>query len=141
MYFILMMRLNWHEYFSKIAQVTSERSSDTRLQVGCVIVKDNRIISCGYNGNLSGVDNNKIEFVNNSDVLKVHAEANAISDCAKRGVSTNDSICYVTHRPCLNCYKLLVSSGISKIYYLNDYKNDEIVTNLVNSVYVPVTKI
>ena len=134
-------RISWEEYFCKIAKVTSERSSDTRLQVGCVIVNNNRIVACGYNGNMSGVDNNKKLLINGSDVLKVHAEVNAITDCAKRGVCVDGAECYVTHHPCLNCYKVLVSSGISKVFYIDDYKNDDTVTTLSKTVCVPVKKI
>lgn len=134
-------RISWDSYFSKIALVTSERSSDKRLQVGCVIVKNNRICATGYNGNLPGVPNELTILVEGHDVYKCHAEQNAIYDCAKRGVCINDAICYVTHRPCLQCYKALVSSGVSKIYYINDYKNDPIVTKLSEITQVNVEKI
>tara|TARA_B100001287_G_C22673354_1_gene526422 strand:+ start:1571 stop:2023 length:453 start_codon:yes stop_codon:yes gene_type:complete len=134
-------RLDWKFYFAKIAEVTSERSSDQRLKVGCVLVKDNRICATGYNGNLPGVDNDLSLMINNHDVYKCHAEQNAIFDCAKRGVSIDKSICYVTHRPCLQCYKSLVSSGVSKIYYINDYKNDHSVDSLIKVTNIEVEKI
>lgn len=134
-------RINWDSYFSKIALVTSERSSDERLQVGCVIVKDNRICATGYNGNLPGVPNELTMLVDGHDVYKCHAEQNAIYDCAKRGVCINHAICYVTHKPCLQCYKALVSSGVCKIYYMNDYKNDNIVTQLSDITSVNLEKL
>lgn len=124
-----MKRPTWEEYFVKIAKVTSERSSCERLKVGCVIVKDNRIISQGYNGFLPGCPHKSI-VVNNHEQATVHAEQNAISDCAKRGVNCNEAEAYITHYPCLNCCKILLASGIKKIYYIDNYKNDDIVSIL-----------
>tara|TARA_Y100000389_G_scaffold119850_1_gene117004 strand:+ start:314 stop:733 length:420 start_codon:yes stop_codon:yes gene_type:complete len=136
-----MKRISWDSYFAKIANVTSERSSDIRLKVGCVIVQNNRICATGYNGNLPGVPNEQTMLVDGHDVYKCHAEQNAIYDCAKRGVCIDNAICYVTHRPCLQCYKALVSTGVSKIYYISDYKNSDIVTNLSKITGVTVEKI
>lgn len=122
----LRIRPNWNEYFKKIVIATSERSPCNRLQVGCLIVKDNRIISQGYNGFLSGCPHHSI-IRDNHEQATLHAEQNAISDCAKRGVSCNNSIAYITHYPCIICMRLLCASGISTIFYINDYKNDELV--------------
>lgn len=116
----------WDEYFSKIVKITAERSPCKRLQVGCVLVRDNRIISQGYNGFLPECPHNSI-IRDNHEQATVHAEQNAIADCAKRGVSCLNAKAYITHYPCLNCCKILLSSGINEIYYLEDYKNDEIV--------------
>lgn len=122
-------RISWDEYFMKIAELTSVRSSCNRLQVGCVIVNDNRSISMGYNGFLAGADHKSI-VRDGHEQATIHAEINAITDAAKRGVSINNSIAYITHYPCINCFKALVSSGIKKIYYRNDYKNDNIINEL-----------
>ena len=81
-----MVRPNWDEYFKEISLVTSKRSSCTRLNVGCVLVKDNRIISQGYNGFLPGQPHESI-VRDNHEQATVHAEQNSICDCAKRGVS------------------------------------------------------
>lgn len=116
-------RPSWNEYFKNIVLTTSTRSSCNRLHVGCILVKDNRIISQGYNGFLSGHPHESI-IINNHEIATIHAEQNAIIDCAKRGVNCNDSIAYITHFPCINCLKMLVQAGIEKIYYINDYKND-----------------
>ena len=133
-------RLNWDEYFSKIVQVTAERSSCERLHVGCLLVKDNRIISQGYNGHLPGAPHESI-VKNNHEQATVHAEQNAICDCAKRGVSCRDSTAYVTHYPCIICTRLLLAAGINEIKYLEDYKNDRLVKHLSNQLNVKLIKL
>ena len=122
-------RISWNKYFMEIAMLSSIRSPCKRLKVGCVIAKDNRLISMGYNGFLSGCDHKSI-IRDGHEQATIHAEINAITDAAKRGVSINDSIAYITHHPCINCYKALASSGIKKIYYANDYKNDDLIVEL-----------
>ena len=119
-------RLTWDEYFAKIVSATAERSPCERLQVGCLLVKDNRIISQGYNGFLPGCPHTSI-VRNNHEQATVHAEQNAICDCAKRGVSCQGATSYVTHYPCIICTRLLLASGINQIKYLEDYKNDDLV--------------
>jgi dCMP deaminase len=131
-----MNRLNWDEYFMETALLISRRSPCERLHVGCVLVKNNRIISAGYNGFLPGAHHISIITEvnkNTHEQATVHAEQNAIADCANRGVSTKDAIAYITHYPCINCFKILVASGIKEIKYLNDYKNDENINKLINS--------
>jgi len=119
-------RPNWDNYFKEIVLVTRKRSACERLQVGCLLVKDNRIISQGYNGFLPGCPHQSI-VRNNHEQATIHAEQNALADCAKRGVSCLDSTAYVTHYPCIICCRLLLASGIKEIKYINDYKNDELV--------------
>lgn len=121
-----MSRPSWDEYFKEIVQVTSKRSACERLQVGCLLVKNNRIIAQGYNGFLPGCPHES-KMRNGHEQATIHAEQNAITDCAKRGVSTLDASAYITHYPCIQCMKLLCASGISKIYYINDYRNDDLV--------------
>ena len=127
-------------YFSKIVQVTAERSSCERLHVGCLLVKDNRIISQGYNGHLPGAPHESI-VKNNHEQATVHAEQNAICDCAKRGVSCRDSTAYVTHYPCIICTRLLLAAGINEIKYLEDYKNDSLVKHFSNQLNVKLIKL
>lgn len=117
-------RPTWNEYFKEIVQITSKRSPCKRLHVGCLLVKDNRIISQGYNGFLSGLPHTSI-IVDNHEISTIHAEQNALMDCAKRGVSSNGCTAYITHYPCLNCAKLLYAAGIKHIYYIHDYHNNE----------------
>ena len=135
-----MDRPSWNEYFKEIVTVTSKRSSCERLNVGRLLVKDNRIISQGYNGFLPGCEHKSIVKYNHEQAT-VHAEQNAICDCANRGVSCKDTICYVTHYPCIICTRLLLASGIKEIRYINDYKNDELVEYFCNQKNVIITKI
>jgi dCMP deaminase len=122
-------RLDWDQYFMSIAVLASGRSPCKRLQVGSVIVKDNRLISMGYNGFLSGAPHVSIVKDNHEQAI-VHSEINAITDCAKRGVQVSNASIYITHFPCLNCFRTIASSNIKEIVYLNDYNNDEIVWQL-----------
>ena len=133
-------RLSWDEYFAKIVSVTAERSPCERLQVGCLLVKDNRIISQGYNGFLPGCPHTSI-VRNNHEQATVHAEQNSICDCARRGANCSGATAYITHYPCIICTRLLLAAGIKEIKYLEDYKNDELVKVFVIQLNVPVLKI
>ena len=121
-----MERLSWDQYFCKIATVASERSPCKRLQVGCILVKDNRIIAQGYNGFLPNCPHISI-VRDNHEQSTVHAEQNAIADCAKRGVSCDGSTIYVTHYPCVICARIAFAAGVKEVVYIDDYKNDELV--------------
>lgn len=133
-------RPSWNEYFKRIVLVTKERSPCERLQVGCILVRENRIISQGYNGFLPGCSH--ISIVRNGhEQGTIHAEQNAIVDCAKRGVSCNDCIAYITHYPCIICMRLLCASGIRHIYYIDDYKNDELVEKFATMMNISIEKI
>ncbi len=133
-------RLTFDQMFKKILLATAERSPCHRLQVGCVLVKDKRIISQGYNGFLPGAAHKSI-VRNNHEQATVHAEQNAICDCAKRGVSFEGATAYITHYPCIICTRLLLASGIKDIKYLEDYKNDELVKVFTNELNVKVKKL
>ena len=134
-------RLDWDEYFSLITILTSQRSPCHRLKVGCIIVKDKRIISTSYNGFLPNCEHKSI-VINDHEQATVHAEQNAIADSAKRGINLFGATAYITHYPCINCFKILVASGIKEIKYLNDYKNDKIINELIkNGAQVKITKI
>tara|TARA_B100000941_G_C27959205_1_gene280716 strand:+ start:18 stop:446 length:429 start_codon:yes stop_codon:yes gene_type:complete len=133
-------RPTWKEYFKEIVILTSKRSPCKRLQVGCLLVNNNRIISQGYNGYLPGAEHKQI-IRNNHEVATIHAEQNSITDCAKRGVSCKDSIAYITHYPCLNCVKLLSASGIKEIYYIEDYNNDKLVKYFAEQGNIKIIKL
>ena len=135
-----MERLSWDEYFSKIVKVTAERSPCERLQVGCLLVKDNRIISQGYNGFLPGCPHESI-VRDNHEQATLHAEQNALMDCAKRGVSCEGCTAYITHYPCIICARLLLAGGIKQINYLKDYKNDELVEKFTEQCHVEVFRL
>lgn len=133
-------RPSWNEYFCEICSVTAKRSPCHRLQVGCLLVKNNRIISQGYNGFLPGAEHISV-VRDNHEQATVHAEQNAITDCAKRGVSCNNAVAYITHYPCIICCRLLLAAGIKKIYYICDYKNDELVKQFCDNLGVVITKL
>jgi dCMP deaminase len=140
-------RIDWDDYFISTALLISCRSSCSRLHVGCVLVYNNRIISAGYNGFLPGAIHNSI-IINDGnhthEQATVHAECNAIADCANRGVSTVGATAYITHYPCINCFKILVAAGIREIKYLHDYKNDpnieKIIKSMINKHFI-ITKL
>ena len=133
-------RPSWDQYFKQLVEITSSRSSCDRLHVGCLFIKDNRIIAQGYNGYIAGCEH-KMIMRDNHNIGTIHAEQNAITDCAKRGVSCNECTAYITHYPCYNCMKLLVSSGIKEIKYINDYKNDALVSELAKEANIAIIQI
>jgi dCMP deaminase len=135
-----MSRPEWVEYFKEIVEVTAKRSPCERMKVGCILVHDNRIISQGYNGYLPGCPHKSI-VRDNHEQATIHAEQNAICDCAKRGVTSNNCTAYITHYPCIICTRLLLASGINEIYYINDYNNDELVKYFADLKNVELKKI
>ena len=133
-------RPTWDQYFKEIVQVTSKRSSCRRLNVGCILVLENRIVSQGYNGFLSGCEHKSITR-DGHEQAPLHAEQNAICDCSKRGVSCKGCIAYITHYPCIICARILLACGIKEIKYINDYKNDDLVEIFCDQMNVTITKI
>jgi dCMP deaminase len=125
------MKQKWIEAFMDTAERFAQLSSAKRLQVGSVVVKENRIISIGYNGMPSGWTNECEETIHGSDdtvylVTKeevIHAEANAISKLARDGESGNGASLFCTHAPCVHCAKLIYGAGISKVYYRDTYRD------------------
>lgn len=135
-----MERPSWDNYFKEIVQVTAKRSPCERLQVGCLLVADNRIISQGYNGFLPGCAH--ISVVRDGhEQATVHAEQNAIAYCAKRGVVCAGASAYITHYPCIICARILFAAGIKSIKYINDYKNDELVAQLAAQMDVSIIRL
>jgi len=118
----------------RAAHLYAELSTARRLKVGALIVKDDRIVSIGYNGMPSGWDNdceykhyglgnpNDFELKSKPEVL--HAETNAIAKLAQSTESGLDADLFVTHSPCLDCAKLIYQSGIRRVYYANAYRDD-----------------
>ncbi|MBS7344494.1 MAG: ComE operon protein 2 [Caryophanon sp.] len=122
-----MERITWDQFFMAQSHLLALRSTCTRLAVGAIIVRDNRVIAGGYNGSISG-DEHCIDegcyVVDNHCVRTIHAEMNALLQCAKYGTPTTNAAVYVTHFPCLPCTKSLIQAGIRQIYYAKDYKNN-----------------
>lgn len=136
-------RLTWDQYFMLNAHLISMRSTCNRLNVGSVLVKNNRIISTGYNGGISGEAHCTDEgcYVEDNHCLRcLHSEENAILQCAQQGISTKDSQIYVTHFPCVHCMKKILQAGITKIYYSKDYKNHEYCYHLLEISHVEAVK-
>ena len=106
----------------KVAETYASLSSAKRLQVGAIVVKDNRVISIGYNGMPGGWDNICEDENNKSKPEVLHAETNAIAKLARSNESGLGAAMFVTHAPCLDCAKLIFQSGISKVYYRNTYR-------------------
>lgn len=130
------MRKSWNEYFMDLALNVATRSTCDRAFVGCVLVNsDNRIVSTGYNGAISGnphCDEVGHTLRDGHCIATIHAEMNALLYSAKEGIAVKGCICYVTHFPCLNCTKSLIQAGISKIYYHEAYRVDEYAIELLD---------
>ena len=133
-------RIEWDDYFMSIALLASQRSPCKRLQVGSVVVKDGRLISMGYNGFIPGAPHIS-RVKDNHEQSIIHSEINAITDCAKRGTSLSNAKIYVTHYPCINCFRSIAASNIKEIVYLNDYNNDEIVAVLAQDASIMIRKL
>ena len=126
------MKQKWIDAFMDTAERFAQLSSAKRLQVGAVVVKDNRIISIGYNGMPAGWTNECEELVYRiaeEPILKtkdevIHAEANAIAKLARDGESGNGSVMFCTHAPCVQCAKLIYGAGISKLFYRDAYRDN-----------------
>ena len=121
--------------FMDVAERFAQLSSAKRLQVGAIVVKDDRIISIGYNGMPSGWDNECEEVVPPNEWVEfeqlktkpevIHAESNAISKLARGTESGLGATMFVTHAPCIDCAKLVYQSGIATVYYKNDYRSTQ----------------
>jgi dCMP deaminase len=127
------VKQKWIDAFMDTAERFAGLSSAKRLQVGAVVVKDNRIISIGYNGMPSGWTNECEEIVEVHEdggvVTKtkdevIHAEANAISKLAKSGDSGDKADLFCTHAPCVHCAKIIYGAGIKKVFYRNSYRDE-----------------
>ena len=127
-----------------VAILVAARSSCHRLNVGCVLVSDNehknRIIAAGYNGFLAGLPHSS-KVRDGHEQATVHAEQNAISDAARRGISVENSVAYITHFPCINCAKILAASGVKSIKYHHDYNNDPLVFELLKDADIDIVQI
>lgn len=131
---VSLMKKKWVDAFMDTAERFAQLSSAKRLKVGSVVVKDNRIISIGYNGTPAGWDNNCEEVVETHEdggVITrtkdevIHAEANAIAKLARDGESGMGASLFCTHAPCVQCAKLIYGSGISSVYYRESYRNND----------------
>ena len=109
------------------AQHLAQFSKAEKLKVGCVVVKNGRIITTGINGMPCGASN-VCEIVQADGTLVTkpevsHAEANAICGAAKNGIALSGAMLFLTHSPCFECSKLIVNSGIRAVFYINEYRD------------------
>lgn len=136
-------RIPWDQYFLSQSLVLSLRSTCERLMVGAVIVRNKRVIAGGYNGSVSGEDHCidvGCYLEEGRCVRTVHAEMNALLQCAKFGVQTDGAEIFVTHFPCLKCTQSIIQAGIRKIYYLHDYHNHPYAKQLLSQVGIETIK-
>jgi dCMP deaminase len=126
------------------AHIYAELSSARRLKVGALVVKDDRIVSIGYNGMPSGWDNNCEYDLEDGNIKTrpevLHAETNALAKLARSTESGLDADLFVTHSPCLDCAKLIYQSGIKRVFYATAYRDNSGI-NFLKSSGVEVTKL
>jgi dCMP deaminase len=129
-------RPTWDEYFLMLAKLAATRSTCLAFPVGAVIVKNKQVVATGYNGSPSGSAHCTTQGycypgLSSCDASKilpsraVHAEANAIAQAAKYGISTEGASIYVTLEPCLSCLKLIISAGIKEVFYETSFNSGE----------------
>ncbi len=141
----------WNEYFMSIAKLVSSRSTCLRREVGAIIVKDRRILSTGYNGAPKGITHCEVvgclrEKLNvpvgeRHEICRgLHAEQNAIIQAALHGIEIEDAVIYTTNQPCSICAKMMINSGIKKVYYFEKYE-DKLAEDLLREAKVELIKL
>lgn len=127
------MKTKLKKAYMETAEIFAELSYARRLHVGAIVVKNDRIISIGYNGMPAGWDNNcedEVSYPDTEDVILktkpevLHAESNAIAKLAKSNDSGDGADLFVTHSPCLECAKLIYQSGIKRVFFGEHYRED-----------------
>ena len=129
------MKKKFIKTYMDVAESFAKLSSAVRLQVGAIVVKDDRIISIGYNGMPTGWDNCCEEVVPPNEWVEfeqlktkpevLHAEMNALMKLAKSSESGNNAAIFITHSPCIDCAKGIYQAGIKEVYYKNDYHSSQ----------------
>lgn len=145
------MRPDWDSYFIELTEVVKKRSTCLRRQVGAVIVKDNHILSTGYNGVPTKIrhcseagclrEQLKVPSGERHELCRgLHAEQNAIIQAAHHGVSIDGATIYTNTKPCSICTKMIINAGIKRIVYQIDYK-DELAGELLSETDIVLSKI
>ena len=143
------MKQKFINAYMDVAERFAQLSSAKRLRVGAIVVKDDRIISIGYNGMPAGWTNEceeVVEYLEDGGIITktkdevIHAEANAIAKLAKSSESGDGSTMFLTHAPCIHCAKQVYTAGIKKIYYRNSYR-DTIGIDFLNRCGITVEQI
>jgi dCMP deaminase len=127
-------RPSWDQYFMLITRQVADRSTCNRAKVGAVIVRDKNILATGYNGSPAGLphctDAGCLIYesrtpsgdIEENCFRTIHAEINAIAQAAKNGSSIREADIYITHTPCIHCFKVLINTGIKRVLYEKPYK-------------------
>lgn len=127
-------RPSWDQYFMTITRQVADRSTCTRAKVGALIARDKNILATGYNGSPAGLPHctevgcliyesrTPTGEIEQNCFRTIHAEINAIAQAAKNGASIRDADIYITHTPCIHCLKVLVNTGIRRVFYEKPYK-------------------
>ena len=127
-------RLSWDQYFLMITRQVAERSTCNRAKVGALIARDKNILATGYNGSPAGLPHctevgclvyeskTPSGEIETNCFRTIHAEINAIAQAAKNGATIRDADIYITHTPCIHCFKVLINTGIRRVLYEKPYK-------------------
>ena len=127
-------RPSWDQYFMTITRQVADRSTCTRAKVGALIARDKNILATGYNGSPAGLPHctevgcliyesrTPSGEIEQNCFRTIHAEINAIAQAAKNGASIRDADIYITHTPCIHCFKVLINTGIRRVFYEKPYK-------------------
>jgi dCMP deaminase len=124
-----MGRVSWDRYFMNLAREAATRSTCPRKSVGALVVRDKAILATGYNGSIRGLPHcTEVGCLmeNEHCVRTVHAEANALLQAARHGVSIDKADIYVTASPCWDCFKLIANAGIARVLYGEFYRDERI---------------
>jgi dCMP deaminase len=144
-------RPSWDEYFTDLAALVAKRTTCMRRSIGAVLVKDKKILATGYNGAPSGVrhcsvtgclrERLRIPSGQRHELCRgLHAEQNVLLQAALHGISTRDSILYVTNQPCIICAKMIINAGIREIIIAEGYP-DEMAMDFLKEAHVKVRRI
>ena len=121
------MKQKFIDAYMDVAKRFAQLSSAKRLQVGAIVVKDDRIVSIGYNGMPSGWDNGCENILEDGTTKTkpevIHSEANCLMKLTKTNQSSEGSTMFLTHAPCIDCAKQIYTAGIKKVYYRNSYRD------------------
>ena len=122
---MLTKQQRYDNYFISKAKLAASMSFAKRLQVGTILVRDNRSLMDGWNGTITGQPNEcELDDGTTSEFI-LHAEQNLLMSCAKYGIPTTGATLYVTHSPCKTCSKLIAQAGISEVIYSADYRDTD----------------
>lgn len=137
-------RMSWHAFFASQSRVMALRSTCPRLAVGCVIVRDKRMIASGYNGSIHHDDHCidvGCKIVDGHCIRVIHAEQNALLQCARFGIATEGASLYATHMPCLHCTKSIIQAGIRDVYFEFPYKPDTYAKSLIQKAGIHIEQV